>query len=163
MEVAVGFLGVGVVLLKDVNWELVGSYAGLLAMATFCVYVGAYGSLLVWISRRFWAPELKVECDFCLGGRCKRRRGRLWTHVVEGCVAFSCCGWFFKIRFMRLFLFYLFCAGWFVGAWGVVPDNHLRRGLLGQHVAASIFFGCRSRERVEGEAFLEIDSVGANG
>jgi hypothetical protein len=50
METAIGFLGAGLVLLKRVDWGLVGSYAGLLAIATFCVYVGAYGSLPVWIS-----------------------------------------------------------------------------------------------------------------
>lgn len=49
MEVAVGFLGAGLTSLKGVNWEVVGSYAGLLVLATFCVYVGAYGSLPVWV------------------------------------------------------------------------------------------------------------------
>lgn len=32
---------------KDVDWDLVSSYVGLLSLATFCVYTGAYGSLPV--------------------------------------------------------------------------------------------------------------------
>ena len=32
---------------KGVDWDLVSSYAGLLSLAIFCVYIGAYGSLSV--------------------------------------------------------------------------------------------------------------------
>jgi hypothetical protein len=39
--------GTGLGSLQDVNWELVGSYAGLLGLATFSVCVGAFGSLPV--------------------------------------------------------------------------------------------------------------------
>jgi hypothetical protein len=42
---ALGLLTAAIV--KDVDWDLVSSYVGLLSLATFCVYTGAYGSLPV--------------------------------------------------------------------------------------------------------------------
>jgi len=35
------------VALPDVDWDLLSSYAGLLGLATFSIYAGAYGSLPV--------------------------------------------------------------------------------------------------------------------
>lgn len=35
------------VALPDIDWDLLSSYAGLLGLATFSIYAGAYGSLPV--------------------------------------------------------------------------------------------------------------------
>jgi hypothetical protein len=44
---ALGLLTAAAASFKDVDWDLVSSYVGLLSLATFCVYTGAYGSLPV--------------------------------------------------------------------------------------------------------------------
>jgi len=46
-QMVLGALTAKAIALKGVDWDLVSSYAGLLSLATFCVYTGAYGSLSV--------------------------------------------------------------------------------------------------------------------
>ena len=64
---------------KDVDWDLVSSYAGLLSLATFCVYTGAYGSLSVcmlsWaLTRHSFFDVLETEEKSCT---------QVWPHDMS--------------------------------------------------------------------------------